>query len=194
MLRANQTKAEQRLWYLLRDNRLIGLKFRRQRQIGPYIVDFVCLDLKLVIEADGGQHGKDADARRDAWFARNGYTMLRFWNNEILGQTSAVLERVREVAIGLGHVDAPALTPGPSPASGRGEQTGARRVPFRENAAQAVRVESSGARSRPNPADNVSAPKLPSPACGRGAGGEGGRPVERRGDDLPVRQRRAGEP
>ncbi len=95
-LRSNQTEAEQRLWYHLRAQRFMGLKFKRQKPIGPYIADFVCIELRLLIEADGGQHGGDADAERDAWFHAHGYTVLRFWNHEILGQTEAVLERIRQ--------------------------------------------------------------------------------------------------
>ena len=112
-LRTNQTEAEQRLWYYLRAHRFMGLKFKRQKPVGLFIVDFVCLEIKLIIEADGGQHGDDADAKRDAWLKAQGFTVLRFWNNDILGQTDAVLERIRQTVL--------ALSPNPSPASGRGE-------------------------------------------------------------------------
>ncbi|WP_426990634.1 endonuclease domain-containing protein [Cupriavidus sp. 30B13] len=202
-LRASQTEAEQRLWYHFRAHRFLGLKIRRQKQLGPFIADFVCLELKLVIEADGGQHGDISDARRDAWFQRNGYTVLRFWNNEVLGQTGAVLERVREVALRLGHVDAPALSPGPSPASGRGEQTvglrgGSNKAksspheflsPASGGEAQTVGLRGclSTATSSPH--------KLPSPASGRGAGGEGKRAPEPNASAMPAtaaRQREKG--
>jgi len=178
MLRASQTDAEQRLWYHLRDSRFLGLKFRRQRQIGPYIADFVCLEWRLVIEADGGQHGSEADLQRDAWFERNGYTVLRFWNNDVLAQTTSVLEYMREVVIRLGHVEAPALTPGPSPASGRGEQTGALPVPSRARDSDAVELLESvrifgmrkvaRAPQTPELATDNDATDLPSPASGRG--------------------------
>ena len=112
-LRSNQTEAEQRLWYHLRGQRFLGLKFKRQKPIGAYIADFVCMEPRLVIEADSGQHGGDADMQRDTWFRTQGFTVLRFWNHEILGQTDAVLERIRQSVI--------ALSPSPSPASGRGE-------------------------------------------------------------------------
>ncbi|GAB7546958.1 hypothetical protein CS8_066480 [Cupriavidus sp. 8B] len=85
----------------------MGLKFKRQKQIGPFIADFVCMELKLVIEADGGQHADAADVAHDAWFKRSGYTLLRFWNHEVLAQTDAVLERVREVVLMLGHSPKP---------------------------------------------------------------------------------------
>ncbi|WP_017364768.1 endonuclease domain-containing protein [Methylococcus capsulatus] len=113
-LRANQTEAEQRLWYHLRARRFMGLKFKRQKPIGSYIADFVCMEYGLVIEVDGGQHGGESDRRRDAWFREHGFTVLRFWNNEVLGETAAVLERIRMEIL--------ALSPGPSPASGRGEK------------------------------------------------------------------------
>lgn len=118
-LRSNQTEAEQRLWYHLRAQRFMGLKFKRQKPVGPFIADFVCMDLRLVIEADGGQHGGDSDARRDVWFRGQGFTVLRFWNNEILGQTEAVLERIREAVIALSP--SPLCPSGCSPANGRGE-------------------------------------------------------------------------
>ena len=115
-LRTNQTDAEQRLWYYLRAERFMGLKFKRQKPIGPFIVDFVCMEHRLVIEADGGQHDNEADIRRDVWFQVKGFTVLRFWNNHVLGQTEAVLERIRQAVI--------ALSPAPSPASGRGGTAG----------------------------------------------------------------------
>jgi len=96
-MRSNPTEAEQRLWHHLRAKRFMGLKFKRQSPVGPFIADFVCLQLKLIIEVDGGQHGGLKDKRRDAWFARQGFRVLRFWNNEVLGQTEAVLESICEV-------------------------------------------------------------------------------------------------
>ena len=113
-MRSHQTEAEQRLWYHLRAKRLMDLKFKRQKPIGPFIADFVCMEYKLVIEVDGSQHGTPADARRDAWFEANGFTLLRFWNNEVLEHTDAVLEQIR--------LTIDTLSPGPSPAHGRGEK------------------------------------------------------------------------
>lgn len=118
-LRSNQTEAEQRLWYYLRGKRFMGLKFKRQKPIGPYIVDFVCMEYKLVVEADGGQHGGRSDVKRDAWFAAQRFTLLRFWNNEILEQTDMVLEQIRRVIVALSALSG--LSPDPSPARGRGE-------------------------------------------------------------------------
>ena len=91
-LRKNSTDAENLLWRYLRAGRLEGLKFRRQQPIGNYIVDFVCFEKRLVIEVDGGQHGTEKDSKRDKWFAEQDFRVLRFWNNEVLGNISGVLE------------------------------------------------------------------------------------------------------
>lgn len=106
-LRQNQTDAEAKLWYRLRDRQLSGLKFRRQRPIGPYFADFACLEIGLVIELDGGQHVEDAqcDQRRADEMKRLGFQTSRFWNNEVLTETDAVMEKIRQVAEAL------ALTP-----------------------------------------------------------------------------------
>ena len=100
-LRSHQTDAEQRLWYHLRAHRFMDLKFKRQLPIGRYIVDFVCLEYRLIIEADGGQHGDEADSLRNAWLKTQGFTILRFWNHDILQQTEAVLERIRGTLLEL---------------------------------------------------------------------------------------------
>lgn len=94
-LRSNMTDAERKLWRHFRAHRFQQVKFRRQQPLGPYIVDFICFERKLVIEIDGGQHlESERDAQRDAWLHGHGYTVLRFWNNEVMGETEAVLERV----------------------------------------------------------------------------------------------------
>jgi very-short-patch-repair endonuclease len=94
-LRANSTKAELRLWRRLRARSLMGHKFIRQEPIGPYIVDFVCREHRLVIEVDGGQHATDKrDAVRDRWLAEHHYRVLRFWNNDVLGNVEGVLEMI----------------------------------------------------------------------------------------------------
>ena len=94
-LRQNMTDAEQRLWKHLRAHRLDGQKFRRQQPIGPYVVDFVHFGVRLIVEADGGQHA-DAphDKVRDAWLQAQGFQVLRFWNDDILLRTEAVLESI----------------------------------------------------------------------------------------------------
>jgi very-short-patch-repair endonuclease len=90
------TDAEKRLWSQLRSKQLFGMKFRRQHPIGPFIVDFVCLEKKHVIEVDGGQHskGSDKDLKRDEWLASEGYKVLRYWNDDVLKETKSVLEDV----------------------------------------------------------------------------------------------------
>ena len=95
-LRQNLTDAEQRLWYHLRGRRLHGYKFRRQMPIGRYIADFVCEERRLIVEADGGQHAEQCayDAGRSRDLQQSGYTVLRFWNHEILQETEAVLARI----------------------------------------------------------------------------------------------------
>ncbi|MDI6688728.1 MAG: endonuclease domain-containing protein [Desulfobacterales bacterium] len=92
-LRKNMTNAERLLWQHLRNRELGGYKFRRQRPVGPYIVDFVCLEKKLVIEVDGGQHAGqvELDAKRSGYLEEKGYRVLRFWNNEVLKETESVL-------------------------------------------------------------------------------------------------------
>jgi very-short-patch-repair endonuclease len=97
-MRTELTEAEARLSFLLRDNRC-GLKFRRQVPIGTAIVDFVCFDRKLIVEVDGGQHADNAgDHRRDADLNRRGFTVLRFWNHDVLADTTPVLESIRRAA------------------------------------------------------------------------------------------------
>lgn len=93
-LRKNLTEAEKRLWSVLRYEQM-GVRFRRQVPIGPYIVDFACFDRGLIIEADGGQHADSAhDARRDAWLISQGFTVLRFWNNDILTNVEGVRHQI----------------------------------------------------------------------------------------------------
>jgi len=100
-LRKESTDAEQLLWRYLRTKRLHGLKFRRQEQIGRYIADFVCFERNLIIEADGGQHAveKEKDDERTAWLNSQGFTVLRFWNNEILTNPEGVLEVISKACI-----------------------------------------------------------------------------------------------
>lgn len=95
-LRKKRTLAEQKLWIHLRDRRLNGWKFRRQKPIAGYIVDFVCVEAKLIVEADRSQHVKQAenDAERTDQLQPEGYKVLRFWNNETLKETGVVLEEI----------------------------------------------------------------------------------------------------
>jgi very-short-patch-repair endonuclease len=98
-LRGNLTDAERRLWSRLRLKQIDGRRFRRQVPIGPYIADFVCLDAKLVVEVDGGQHNDNApkDARRTALMETQGFRVVRFWNHEVLGNTDGVLDVIRRI-------------------------------------------------------------------------------------------------
>jgi very-short-patch-repair endonuclease len=99
-LRKKSTDVERLLWSHLRAGRFEGLKFRRQHPIGQYIADFVCLERKLIIELDGGQHSFPEDVlkdeQRDAWFEQEGYAVVRFWDNEVLINTSGVLEVLKK--------------------------------------------------------------------------------------------------
>ena len=110
-LRQESSDAERTLWRYIRAHRFDGRKFKRQEVIGSYIVDFVCHEAKLVIELDGGQHAEKAtDTQRDAWLAAQGFTVPRFWNNDVLTNMEGVLERMREY-----------LAPSPQPSPTRGE-------------------------------------------------------------------------
>ena len=97
-LRSGMTDAERRLWSRLRREQL-GVKFRRQHPLGTYVLDFVCLNPKLVVEVDGSQHLQQAayDERRTAWLKTQGYAVLRFWAHDVLSQTDAVVARIFEL-------------------------------------------------------------------------------------------------
>lgn len=88
------TDAERALWQGLRGRRLEGRKFKRQWTLGPYVVDFCCWEAKLVVEVDGGQHNEEDDARRTAWLERQGYRVIRFWNNDVLTNLEGVLHTI----------------------------------------------------------------------------------------------------
>jgi very-short-patch-repair endonuclease len=92
-LRRAATDAETKLWYRLRSRQLNGHKFLRQEPVGPYTVDLICREHRLIIEVDGGQHaGNPRDVVRDKWLAQHNYRVLRFWNNDVLGNMAGVLE------------------------------------------------------------------------------------------------------
>lgn len=96
-LRKDPTDAEKLLWRHLKSKQFEGLKFRRQQPIGKYIVDFICFEKGIIIEADGGQHAAESakDQMRDVWLKDEGFKVLRFWNNDILGNIEGVMESVR---------------------------------------------------------------------------------------------------
>ena len=115
-LRHQSTDAERMLWKYLRAHRMAGYKFKRQVVIEPYIVDFTCLEARLIVEADGGQHLEQVedDLQRSVFLESLGYKVVRFWNHEILCDIHSVLEQIHSYLI-----EAP--SPQPSP-GGRGRK------------------------------------------------------------------------
>jgi very-short-patch-repair endonuclease len=104
-LRQKETDADAKLWYRLSGRELAGYKFVRQAPLGPYVVDFLCRAERLVVEIDGEQHANsDADDARTAYLNRNGYSVLRFWNHEVLREREAVLDAI--LAVLEGRVEA----------------------------------------------------------------------------------------
>ena len=97
-LRQSSTILEVKLWQYLRNRRFMGLKFRRQFPVGPYVVDFVFLSHKLIIELDGGQHAEqlDYDNQRTEYLEHFGFRVLRFWNTDVFFQFDALLEQMRQ--------------------------------------------------------------------------------------------------
>ena len=92
-LRKKSTNAEDLVWRKLRARRLHGIKFRRQQPIGNYIVDFASFEKRIVIELDGGHHkkNKEKDIERDRFLTEKGYTVLRFWNNDVFDNLDGVM-------------------------------------------------------------------------------------------------------
>ncbi len=123
-LRANATNAEQTLWACLSNRQMEGYKFRRQQPLGPYIVDFVNLEKRIIIELDGGQHAEEGNANkdriRDVWLIEQGFKVLRFWGHEIFENKEGVLDSIRLELI----------APSPNPSrEGRGKSNRARIIP-----------------------------------------------------------------
>jgi very-short-patch-repair endonuclease len=116
-LRKDSTDAERWLWRRLRNRELLGWKFRRQHPIGCYIVDFVCIERKLIIELDGSQHAENqtADSARSEYLEGKGFQVLRFWNNDVLVRGEAVLNAI----LSCFYEDAPSPQPSP-PGRARG--------------------------------------------------------------------------
>ena len=106
-LRKRMTDVEQLLWHKIRSRQLRNYRFRRQHPIGRYIVDFICLETKLIIELDGGQHAdqKKYDNIRDIFLTQQGFNVLRFWNNEVLNNLDGVLLNINQ------HLPPPSLPP-----------------------------------------------------------------------------------
>jgi len=116
-LRRRMTDAERLLWRHLRNRELGGWKFRRQYPVGPFIVDFICVEKNVVIEVDGGQHAENEalDLQRSAYLNKMGYRVLRFWNNEVLQETEAVLTAIFAI---LANDKQNSPSPQPSPPLG----------------------------------------------------------------------------
>ncbi|WP_379073187.1 endonuclease domain-containing protein [Mesorhizobium sp. UC22_110] len=102
-MRADATKAENLLWQSLRNRRLDGLKFKRQVPLDGYILDFLCFEVKLIVEVDGSQHAdSQADVVRDRHFEEQGFRILRFWNDEVEQNIDAVCSAILQAARGSG--------------------------------------------------------------------------------------------
>jgi len=123
-LRHDQTEAETFVWSELRSRRFSGFKFRRQFPLGNYIVDFVCLDRRVIVELDGGQHNETSqiayDAQRDAWLRGEGFEVLRFWNSDVFLEWEAMAEGILRALEGRPSRRAPS-PPTPLPRGERGE-------------------------------------------------------------------------
>jgi very-short-patch-repair endonuclease len=108
-MRCEPTVAELKFWYQVRDRRLEGFKFKRQIPVGPYIADFICIERRLIVEIDGGQHSEsEHDRKRDAFLTSEGYRVLRFWNADVLTNMEGVIDMV---IMELGVPPHPALSP-----------------------------------------------------------------------------------
>lgn len=91
------TDAKRALWYLLRRKQIDGHRFRKQIPVGQHIVDFACLDARVIIELDGSQHAESsADAERDAWLHSQDFRVLRFWNNYVLTNPEGVFDVIQK--------------------------------------------------------------------------------------------------
>ena len=112
-LRREPTDAERTLWYALR-YRQLGWRFRRQFPIPPFVVDFACVEARLIVECDGGQHNEPGEHEdRDRFLEQKGWRVLRLWNNDILQNRPGVVQRISEELRGAESK--------PSPASGGGK-------------------------------------------------------------------------
>ncbi|HEV2514753.1 MAG TPA: endonuclease domain-containing protein [Devosia sp.] len=154
-LRRNETQAEARLWYLLRDRRLVGFKFRRQVPIGPYFADFACYEGRLVVELDGSQHFESArDVRRDEELRRRGFEVLRVWNSELSDNRDGVLEAILTLLTARVAPPSSGLRP-PSPIKGEGHPAD---------------IAAQGQPADPGVVDQSTGPSVgPSPLVGEGA-------------------------
>jgi very-short-patch-repair endonuclease len=107
-LRSHPTEAEQTLWRHLRLRQIAGYKFRRQQPLGSYVVDFVCLEARLIVEIDGGQHATSTnDAKRTAWLESNSFWVMRFWNHEVMMAPGAVVTAIEHALKSPPHLCPP---------------------------------------------------------------------------------------
>ena len=119
-LRREMTDAERALWSKLRNRRLDGFKFRSQWTLGQCVADFCCLEARLVVEVDGGQHSEKRDARRTAGLEAQGFRVIRFWNNDVLTNIDGVLEVLLAVLTKEEQQEDP--HPSPLPRAGEGAE------------------------------------------------------------------------
>lgn len=142
------TPQERKVWAKLRElNRMLGLHFRRQAPIGPFIADFAELGRRVVVEIDGCGHGGVRDVRRDEWLAAQGFRVLRFWNPEVLGNLEGVIQLVLDAVGGESLADAP--PPRPSPTWGEGGPGQAWRGPVDRGASPPLGGEGLGVGGTP---------------------------------------------
>ncbi|MDR6849772.1 very-short-patch-repair endonuclease [Sphingomonas sp. BE270] len=115
-LRSTPTAAEVRLWRAISARKVAGFRFNRQVPIGPFICDFVARSLKLIIEVDGDTHGdrREQDEERTRYLQSEGYQVIRFWNNDVLGNLDGVVAEIARVVSVLG-----ARSPSPTPSRER---------------------------------------------------------------------------
>ncbi|MDO8361243.1 MAG: DUF559 domain-containing protein [Devosia sp.] len=124
-LRGDMTDAERRFWNLVRNRAIDGTKFVRQYPVGPFIADFACREHMLIVEIDGSQHAESAtDATRTAFLNREGYAVLRFWNNEVLKELAGVHELTSAVLTGYRPSPGWRYSPATLSPLGRGDPTG----------------------------------------------------------------------
>ena len=118
-LRQTMTDVERIMWQAVRARQLLGFKFRRQATIGPFVVDFLCIEAGLVVELDGGQHDKKRDAGRTAFLNEAGYRIVRFWNHEVVENFDGVMAAI-SAALVEGEKKSRRPSPNPLPRAGEG--------------------------------------------------------------------------
>jgi adenine-specific DNA-methyltransferase len=118
-LRREATGVERKLWSALRNRQLENHKFRFQATIGTFVVDFLCVEKRLVVELDGSQHSEEGDRRRTAYLEAQGYVVMRFWNSDLVENFDGVVEAIRlKLATSPATPDTP--SPNPLPQAGEG--------------------------------------------------------------------------